>query len=210
MIKRIDVGPELLRLALLLDLPEVLKQSKRHRHIAVNDLAVARQRSPQAAQAVLQQFVGFGANARGRDIPQLGQRPDHAFRDQFADFPLEPDAIPPHPFSVTVRRDGLDRVIDQPGKRLYRLSIAACAREHERKIVSKRGQIPVSGENCRMQIALGVRIESALGQPTREMKRDVCLKFYLHAKIALVVSVLIRRIFTRLAERCCPRPAARS
>jgi hypothetical protein len=27
-----------------------------------------------------------------------------------------------------------------------------------------------------------VRIESTLGQPTREMKRDVFLKFYLHCQ----------------------------
>jgi hypothetical protein len=118
--------------------------------------------------------------------------------------------MPPHPFSVTVRRDGLERVVDQSGKRLYRLSIAACAHEHERKIVPKRGEIPVAGENCGMQIAQGVRIELAVGQPTSEMKRDVCLKFYLHAKIALVVSVLIRRIVTRVAEHCCPRLAAKS
>ena len=106
----------------------VLKQPERHRLIAVNDLAVARERGPQAAQAIRQQFVGFGADARGGDIPQLEQRPDHAFRDQFADFPLEPDAMPPHSFSVTVSRDGLDRAVDQAGKRLHRLSIAACAR----------------------------------------------------------------------------------
>ncbi len=208
--KSIDVGPDLLRLAVLFDLPEVLKQPKRHRHIAVDDLAVARQCSAQALQATPQQFVGFRANARGSDVPQLEQRPGLTFRDQFSDFPLEPDAVAPHPFSSTGRRDRLDRTVEQPGKRLYRLSIAACSHEHQRKIIAKRGEIPVSGENCRMQIALGVRIERALGHPTREMKRDVCLTFYLHAKIALVVSILIRRIFTRWAELRCPRPAAKS
>ena len=93
----------------------------------------------------------------------------------------------PDPFSITVCRNVPERAIDQSGKRLYRLSIAACTHEHQRKIIAKRGEIPVSGENCRMQIALGVRIELALGHPAREMKRDVCLKFYLHAKIAFVV-----------------------
>src|SRR5665647_2988275 len=186
------------------------KPPKRHRRIAVDDLAVARQCSPYAAKAVGQRSVCFRVNTRGGDVPQFGQLPGHAFRGQFADFPLEPDAVPPHPFSVTLHRDGLQRAIDQPGKRLYRLSIATRARKHERKIVPEHGEIPVSGEYCGMQIALAMRIECALGQPTREMKRDVCLKFYLHAKIASVVSVLIRRIFTRWAERGCPRPAAKS
>jgi hypothetical protein len=78
------------------------------------------------------------------------------------------------------------------------LSIAGCAHEYEREIVAKRGEIPVSGENCGTQTALGVRVERAAGLPTREMKRDVRLKFCLHAKIALVVSVLIRNILHAL------------
>ncbi|HEY5129412.1 MAG TPA: hypothetical protein VIJ35_19355, partial [Bradyrhizobium sp.] len=156
----------------------MLQQPKRHRHIAVHDLAVARQRGPKAAQAILQQFVTFRTNAGNTDVPKIRQRPGDPFCDQFSDLPLEPDGMLPDPFCVTVRRDGLERLINQSGKRLYRLAIAARAHEHQRKIVPKRGEIPVSGQNCRMQIALGVRIERTLGQPTGEMKRDVCLKFY--------------------------------
>jgi hypothetical protein len=40
-----------------------------------------------------------------------------------------------------------------------------------------------------MQITLGKRIALALGHSSCEMKRDVGLKFYLHAEIALVVLV---------------------
>ena len=127
------------------------KQPERHRFVAIDDLTVSLERSPQTAQTVRQQFITFRANAGNTDVPQLGQRPGGAFRDQFADFPLKPDAILPHPFSAIVRGARLERAIDQSGKRLHRLPIAACAQEHEREIIAKRGQIPVSGKNCRKQ-----------------------------------------------------------
>src|ERR1019366_1823873 len=102
--------------------------------------------------------------------------------------------------SVTIRRDGPERAIDQSGKRLHRLSIAGCAHQHQRKIVAKGGEIPVSGENRGTQATLGMCIECAAGHPPREMKRNVCLKFCLHAKIALVVSVLIPDILHALGR----------
>ena len=116
---------------------------------------------------MLQQFVTFRANAGNTDVPKIGQRTGESVRDQSAHLPLEPDGMPPDPFRITVCRNVSKRAIDQSGKRLYRLSIAACTHEHERKIIAKRGEIPVSGEHCGVQIALGAGIEPALGRPTR-------------------------------------------
>ena len=93
----------------------------------------------------------------------------------------------PYPLSITVRRDALQRTIEQSGKGLHRFCIAAD--QHEWKIVTQRREIPIFGKNCGMQVARGKHIDLALGHSPREMKRDMRLKFCLHAKIALVVSV---------------------
>ena len=106
---------------------------------------------------------------------------------------------------IAVGSDRLQRAIDQPGQRLHRLLVVA--HQHERIVVAQRGEIAVSGENRRMQIAAGKRGELTLRQPAGEMKRDVRLKFCLHAEIAsfqfkLAVSSRARLNFA------CPRPAA--
>ena len=138
----IDVGPELLRLAVLQRLPGVLEQPERHRLVAIDDLTVGLQRGAQAAQAVLQQLVFFRADAGGSGVPQLEQRPGRAFRDQLADLALEPDGMLSHPVAVIAGRDLLERAIEQSGQRLHRLCIAP-PHQHERKIVAQRGEIPV-------------------------------------------------------------------
>ena len=91
----------------------------------------------------------------------------------------------PSPFG----RDFLERAVEQRGKRLHRLSVAALADEHEREIVAQRREIAISGEQRGLQVAAGQRIALALRHSAGEMKRDVRLKFYLHAEIALVVFV---------------------
>jgi hypothetical protein len=70
---------------------------------------------------------------------------------------------------------------------LHRFWIAT--HQHERKIITQRREIPVFCKNGGKQIALGKGISFALGHFPREMKRDMRLKFYLHADIALAVSV---------------------
>jgi hypothetical protein len=94
-----------------------------------------------------------------------------------------------YPLFVTVCGNGLKRAVEQPGKRLHRFFNAGVGNEHEREIVAKRREITVSGENRRLQIAAGQRVALVLGHPAREMKCDVRLGIYLHAKIALVVFV---------------------
>jgi hypothetical protein len=185
----VDFGAEFLCLLILQGLPGVLKQPERHRLVAVDDLPVALQRGAQTAQAFLQQLVILCTNAGGAEIAKLRQRPGRTFRDQLADFPLEPAGMLSCAFSVAVRRDFLERAIEQGGKRLHRLSVAPCANEHEWEIVAQRREIAVSGEKRRLQVTAGKRIALALGHSAREMKRDVRLKFYLHAEIALVFFV---------------------
>src|SRR5471032_551436 len=88
------------------------------------------------------------------------------------------------PVSVAVRRDVLQRAIDQPGQRLHRLS--AASRQNEREIVAQRAEVAISGKNRRLQIAAGQRGKFALGHSAGKMKRNMRLEFCLHAQIALI------------------------
>ena len=205
----VDFGARFLRLLLLLRLPGVPEQAERHRLVAVDDFAIGLQRGSQSLKIFRQCLVILRANASRGGIAKLRQRPCFAFREQLADLALEPRGMFPYALSVTVRRDLFERAVEQSGERLHRFSIARRANEHERKIVAQRRKIAVAGKNRRMQVALGKRIALALGLSAREMKRDVRLKFYLHAEVALVVFRLPRRILRLLAELCCPLQAAK-
>ena len=158
----VDLGAEFLRLLILQGLPGVPEQLERHRLIAVDDLAVALERGAQTAQAFLQRFVVLGADAGGGEVAKLRQRPGGAFGDQLADFALEPAGMFAHAFAVAVGGDFLERAVEQSGKRLHRLSIAALADEHQREIVAQRREIAVAGEQRGLQVAAGQRVALAL------------------------------------------------
>ena len=179
-----DIGPETLRLAILQALPGVLEQTKRHRLVVADDIAVDLHRGTQAAQAVVQEIVAFRADGGDREVPHLRQRAGGAFGDQGPDFPLEPVGVLPQPFWVAVR-DVVERAIDQSGKRLHRL--AAAADQHDREIIAQRREIAIAGEHGGLQIALGERVERAARDSAGEVKGDERLKFCLHVRFALTV-----------------------
>ena len=174
-----DIDAERLRFAFLRDLPEVTDQAGRRGAVAVDDLAIGLHSCAQPLQAALQRLIIF-CDARDGGVPQFRQRAGCAFRHLPADFALDPDRYFPDPIDIALCRDLLETAVDKSRQRLHRVS-----GEDEREVVAQRGEIAISGEERRLQIAQ--RGELTLRHPAGEMKRDMRLKFCLHAETALIL-----------------------
>ena len=180
--ERVDLVPESAGLAVVHRLPDVTNEAERHGLVAVDDFAVGLEGGANALQAVAEQLVVLRRQPARGDVEEIRQRLRSALHDQRADLPFEPQGMLPQPLAVGASGDLLQDVVDQAAERLHRRLALGVAHQHQRKIVAKRAEIAIFGEQRWTQVDLVGRVGLAARPLPDHMKGDMRLKFRSHAR----------------------------
>ena len=165
-------------------LPDVLEEAPRHRLVAIDDLAVELEDGADAGQAVAQQIVLLRREPACGHLEECGQRATRARGDERADFLLEPERMPPQPLAVGTLGDLVKRLVEEAREGLHRCFVRARTRKHQREVVAKLGQIPISGEEGGTQIQPADGVGLAARSLPRQIKSGIRLRSALHADVA--------------------------
>ena len=148
--------------------------------IAIDERSVDLEGGAGAAEAAAQRFVITCPEAlRGR-VPQCRKRPFDALGQQHPQLSLEAQHVPRHPLGVVTLGQILQEAIDDGGKRLNAVCAATVGDQHQRKVVTQRGEIAVAREQRGAQRERIDGLEAGGGALAREVKRNLRLKQGFH------------------------------
>ena len=166
----VDERPERFGLALLRALPDVAQHARRHRPVAVDDLAVELQLLGDVREHALGRRIAGRRKARRRLGPQLGEPSAGAARLQHADLALEPQHVLAQPLAVdAVRRDFLQHLVDHRGERTQRARSGTAVDEHQREVVAQARQVAIARKNRGPQAEAVDRVDTfAMPRPRRD------------------------------------------
>ena len=184
--------------------PGMLQQARWQRAVAIDHRTVDLDRGQRAPGAVIKRLVCRLAQCGCCLGPKRRERCARASRGQRANFLLNAQCMLSDALAVRASGRAGQRIVENSRQGLDGLVSAAAVDQHQGKIVTQFGQVPIAGKKSRAQAQRVNRIELRAGALAGQVEGNLCLCFCLHVLTSLPSDLLARRCTCQVqrSNRC--------